>query len=372
MMPSYQYAKFRLLQKYSKMRLEDTWYSEKIRAVMALSPEAKAAIGIKRTVRLVGNFPGLWQRTIEQTPLGSCRWGETLFVADGPADHYVVLNSMGTLTESEYRQKLHGAPPESVWGLHMEPAEYIDRLGYHADVEHSLIGRFYTNSQSLIARGGRYRPSPPYVHLHSGKSWDFLSRATPPAKREGLCVISSDLATLEGHVSRMKFLSKLDQSKLRVSIWGRGKSLGALRNHKGYLLNKWDAHSKFKYSVVIENSKSDLYWSEKFADAILGFSLPLYHGATDIGDYFPEDSFIRIDITDPDSLDKIEAILRDNPYSRRLPAIIEARRRILMKYNLYAFLDGELAAEQSPSCGERSPGLMAAVRAEAESGRRLG
>jgi hypothetical protein len=145
----------------------------------------------------------------------------------------------------------------------------------------------------------------------------------------------------------MKFLRKLDQSTLNVAIWGRGASLNSLENYKGYLLNKWDAHSKFKYSIVIENSKSDLYWTEKFVDSILGFSLPLYHGATDIGNYFPEDSFIRIDITDPYCLDQIEAVWRNDPYTRCLPAIIKARRLILMKYNLYAFIDGELAAEQA-------------------------
>lgn len=344
------YLKFRLLQKYSKIRLKDIWYARRIRRVMSLSPETKAAIGIRRTVRLVGNFPGLWQRSIEQTPLGQCRFGDTLFVAEGRADHYFVLNSMGRRAANDYRGTLYGAAPDAVSGLHMEPADYVERLGYQTDAEHSLIGRVYTNSKSLIARGGRYEPSPPYVHFHSGKSWDFLAAATPPRKREGLCVITSDLATLEGHVSRMRFMGKLDSSSLPVSIWGRGRALGALRNYKGYLLNKWSAHSKFKYSVVIENSKSDLYWSEKFADAILGFSLPLYHGANDIGNYFPEESFIRIDIGDPDCLTHIAAILQEDPYKKRLPAILEARRRILMQYNLYAFIDRELSSSPVIPC----------------------
>jgi hypothetical protein len=310
---------------------------------MALSQAEKASMGVRRTVRLLSNFPGLWQRTIEQTPSGQCRWGDTLFVADGIADHYVVLNSMGAMPVEQYRERLHDAFPEVVWGLHMEPGEYIEKLGYATPAEHTLASRFYTNSEMLIRKGRPYVASPPYVHFHTGKSWDFLKNAVPPRKTADLCVISSDLATLKGHVDRIRFLREIDDSDIEIDIWGRGKSLQALKKYKGFLLNKWDAHSRFKYSIVIENSKSKIYWTEKFADAILSFSLPLYHGATDIGEYFPEGSFIRIDITDPNCLQKIRDILREDPYESRLPAILEARELILQKQNLYAFLDHELS-----------------------------
>ena len=41
-------------------------------------------------------------------------------------------------------------------------------------------------------------------------------------------------------------------------------------------------------------------------------------------------------------IDAIRAILRNNVFKERLPAIREARERLLRKENLYAFLNREL------------------------------
>jgi hypothetical protein len=236
--------------------------------------------------------------------------------------------------------------PAQVWGLHMEPDEYVRRLGYDRQEEHSLVSRFYTNCESLIQAGGVYRPSPPYVHFHTGRTWDYLMTAGQPRKTRSLGMITSDLATLAGHVSRMQFLAKLDEADLDCAIWGRGQRLQALRKYRGFVLNKWNVHAACRYSIVVENSVAPWYWSEKFADAILGYSLPLYHGCPSIGRFFPEDSFIRVDIDDPDCVRQIADIVGSGEYERRLSAIREARRLILERENLYAFLDRELENAQ--------------------------
>jgi hypothetical protein len=332
----------RLLLKISRFKYSDFFHKSTIKKVLSLTPQEKSSRGIKRTVRLVSNFPGLWQRTIEQTPKGSCQWGGTLFLADGDADHYVILNSITKPVDSQFLPMIKLVNPSRVWGLHMEPESYIRLLGYDEPEEHSLVSRFYTNSDSLILREGIYWPSPPYVHFHSGKSWDFLNEAPVPRKKIALGIIASDLDSLDGHKARLRFLEEIDASDIDCVIWGRGNSLKRFRKYRGFALSKWDVHSICRYSIVIENCVSPWYWSEKIADALLGYSLPLYHGSQELERYLPADSFIPININQSDCIDVVRSILRNDPYEDRLPAITAARRLLLNKENLYAFLDREL------------------------------
>ena len=332
----------RVLEKVRQMKYADAWYGVKIRKVMALTPAQKSARGIRRTVRLLSNFPGLWQRTIEQTPGGNCQWGSTLFVADGEADHYVILNSIRRPVDSPYLPAITLPDPDRVWGLHMEPEAYVRLLGYDTPEEHALTSRFYTNCGTLIARGGIYRSSPPYVHFHLGKSWDFLSAAPMPRKTVELGIISSALNTIEGHRTRLDFLEELDASDIDCAIWGRGDNLRTLRKYRGFAVSKWDVHAICRYSIVIENSVSQWYWSEKPADALLGWSLPLYHGCPALGQFLPDESFMPLDIASSRRLQAIRDILAADPYPSALEAIREARRLLLNQQNLYAFLNREL------------------------------
>lgn len=332
----------RVLARIQQLKYRDIWQARTIRKVMSLTPAQKQARGIRRTVRLLSNFPGLWQRTVEQTPNGSCQFGGTLFTASGEADHYVILNSIRHPAGSPYLPDIQLPDPSRVWGLHMEPEPYVKLLHYDEPEEAAPTSRFYTNCESLIAKGGVYRAAPPYVHFHVGKTWDFLSAAQPMPKTIELGVISSGLATIDGHKARLAFLEELDNSGIDVAIWGRGDNLRSLRNYRGFAPSKWDVHAQCRYSIVIENSVSPWYWSEKPVDAMLAWSMPLYHGSPALGDFLPAGSFIPFDIAAADRMARLREILAANPYPGALAALGEARQTLLQRQNLYAFLDREL------------------------------
>jgi len=334
----------RVLGRIQQLKYHDIWYHARIRSILALTPEQKRTRGIKRTVRLLSNFPGLWQRTIEQTPGGSCQFGTTLFVAEGAADHYVILNSIRYPVGSQFLPDIALPDPTRVWGLHMEPQDYVHLLGYDDPSEHALTSRFYTNCSSLLVKKGVYRPAPPYVHFHVGKSWDFLSSAQRTEKKTQLGIISSGLSTIEGHRARLEFLSELDASDIDCVIWGRGDNLRSLRKYRGFAPSKWDVHAQCRYSIVIENSVSQLYWSEKPVDALLAWSMPIYHGTPALAQYLPSNSFVSFDLAGAERIDRIRQIILSDPYPDALEGIADARRTILNYQNLYAFLDRELDA----------------------------
>ena len=103
--------------------------------------------------------------------------------------------------------------------------------------------------------------------------------------------------------------------------------------------DKAEAMDDFRYHIAIENYVEPGYWTEKVADCFLAYCVPFYFGADDIGNIFPEGSFIPIDIFD---IDGAETIIRNEikseSYEKRLPALIEARSRVLRDYNLMTFI----------------------------------
>ena len=92
---------------------------------------------------------------------------------------------------------------------------------------------------------------------------------------------------------------------------------------------------QFRYTVALENHIGQHHWTEKLSDAFLGLCLPFYAGCPNAADYFPADSFIPIDMRDASGAIAImERTIRDGLYEKRLPAIREAKRRVIEEYNL--------------------------------------
>jgi len=113
----------------------------------------------------------------------------------------------------------------------------------------------------------------------------------PPLKKNFCRIIYSDKKLTEGHVKRHEFVASLKAHfGDELDIFGRGFR---------YVSDKWDAIADYKYHIVIENSRFPHYWTEKLADAFLGWSLPIYYGCPNITDYFDPNSFVSIDIESP-------------------------------------------------------------------------
>lgn len=90
----------------------------------------------------------------------------------------------------------------------------------------------------------------------------------------------------------------------------------------------------YEYSICLENCKIENYWTEKIIDSILSWTFPIYYGATNLENFFPEDSYIPIDMNKK-SLDKIKSIIEQPPTDEQIKALREARRRILDEYNVW-------------------------------------
>ena len=144
------------------------------------------------------------------------------------------------------------------------------------------------------------------------------------------------------HHRRSALMRGLMQRLPDMDVFGRGTPHA--------LDDKADCLRDYRYHVALENFIGEHHWTEKLADAFIGETLPFYAGCPNAAAYFPEQSFIAIDLRDVNAaVDIIQQAIADNEYEKRLPAIREARRRVLYEYNLFAVLAREIEARHDPA-----------------------
>ena len=75
----------------------------------------------------------------------------------------------------------------------------------------------------------------------------------------------------------------------------------------------------YMYSIVVENGKHDLYFTEKLIDCFRTGTIPIYWGCPSIGDYFDIDGIIMFD--NINELNEILNHLNEEHYAKMLPHV---------------------------------------------------
>ena len=136
-------------------------------------------------------------------------------------------------------------------------------------------------------------------------------------------LIASSQNKLKGHKLRHKIAKYIKNNELNIAVIGRG--------YKPFE-NKEDGLKSFRYSIVIENSSEQDYFTEKLVDACLLETIPIYWGAPNISKYFDIRGFIVCN-----SSDEIEDALKNlsiRDYNRKIKWIKKNKEIALYHANL--------------------------------------
>lgn len=166
---------------------------------------------------------------------------------------------------------------------------------------------------------------------HSRHAFDYgyaeLSVLARPEKVENkLSVVCSDAAHTEGQRQRLAFLENLKHHLGdRLVHFGRGFRP---------VEDKMDAILGYRFHLVLENCQAPHYWTEKLADAYLGWAFPFYVGCPNLEDYFPESAFTRVDVTQAEAAaQQIISALDNEVTETEQRAVAGARQQVLTVYN---------------------------------------
>jgi hypothetical protein len=267
-------------------------------------------------IKLSTSFPH-WPLLL-QTPGGSGLWNNVQFYVDSAVEECHAWFVYSGLTRPETtrcpRQNtvfVTGEPPSQKMHDPKWLQQFSHVISFRRDLPHSRVHRSHTG-----------------LPWHIGRSYDEF--AVPVShKSKVLSLIASTTDGTAGHRRRLDFVRRL-RERSHIDVFGRG-----LRE----LPRKWEGLADYRYSIAIENCSYPDYWTEKIADCFLAEAIPFYYGCPNIGNYFPSDAFVWIDIERPDeALRKIWTILAEGDSSRRLAALQKAKNLVLNQYNLFNLL----------------------------------
>ncbi len=177
-------------------------------------------------------------------------------------------------------------------------------------------------------------PHPSRIYSHTGNLWfnghsypSLVGKELPKKSLAISTVCSSKQQKHTIHNDRYQFSHWLLKQMPSMELFGHGSR---------FIENKYDALDPYRYHLAIENYSGLHHWTEKLADPYLSGCFPIYYGCTNIGDYFPEGSFLEIDIYKrEEALEKIRSVVEDDRhYESRREILLEARRRVMEDYNL--------------------------------------
>lgn len=287
-------------------------------------------------VRIFKYWDGL--DMLHQTPGGRGEWRGVKFVIDEPGDaDYVIIHCRVDVPI------IAKVPAKNIWLVVGEPPNETYKEMHSAP---KWVSRIYTNDASLTTP--QHVLSRPGLPWHVSRDFDFLTTCPIPEKTRDLSWVTSSRGDTVGHQKRLRVIDRL-RALPELDLFGRGFQP---------IADKWDGLAPYRYSIAYENYNNSHYWTEKVMDCFLAWTMPIYYGCTELEQFFPKESFIRIDPEADDLEAQVAAILQSDRRERNLDAIAEARRRVLYDYNFFEFLVGEIEKDK-------------AVRRNALEGRRM-
>lgn len=264
------------------------------------------------------------------SPGGGMRWGRWRLELNPPpggrADFSVVLANARSY--DTFR-----CAPQNTLFIAGEPLEKkLYAQGFYKQFGHVLDTHPMSRHPGLILGA-------PGLNWHVGLDlqtrtyrfgYDHLKALSRPAKDNRIAVVCSSANFTPGQRHRLALLDYLKQRLGdRIVHFGRGFQP---------VDDKMDAILPYRFHLVLENTRASNYWTEKLADAYLGWAFPVYLGCPNLDEFFSPDAFCAIGGDDFEVAAVCIERLLDTPETPdEVNAVAEARTRVLDQYNPFAW-----------------------------------
>ena len=173
---------------------------------------------------------------------------------------------------------------------HEPPDNSFLRLYYNNFIEYAAnnIGKYFIGSVGSL-------PSPPFLGHHG-----FLFHEMPKnigssirsKKTNIMSIMVSHKSYTLGHKYRHALVSYILKHRMPIDIWGNGaknyqKHYPENNNIYGDFKSMAEMCENYMFTIAIENTSHDHYFSEKIVNPLLYDTIPLYWGCKKIEEYFP-------------------------------------------------------------------------------------
>lgn len=277
----------------------------------------------KKLVRLI--YPFNWVNTFRLIPgfkTGtSVDFGDVVFTTDvvEEADLAVIVNF------SPYKLNMRA---KEAWIFHHEPANY--KLFSHWTNSYKYVDRVFGSWIQPKNKKWNIIQTQSSIFWQCPREYEYYKNSKCE-KARNLSAITSSKTLFSGHKERLEFLYTL-RDKFK------GTEFEFVINGRGVLEvdTKDEILMPSKYTIAIENTFEDHYFSEKITDAYLCNCMPIYYGAPNIFEYFPEGSLIKLEDLDVEKAALvIQNAIKEDYWGKNFDKLMIAKDLVLNKYSFF-------------------------------------
>jgi len=180
--------------------------------------------------------------------------------------------------------------------IHGEPYSWIEK-------NYEKYSQVLTFDKALLELDGKFKFVP------AGGCWIDAEDRDLHEKNKNISIIASNKKQTVGHKMRHSVIERVGES---LDLYGRAyKSIE----------NKISALKDYRFSITIENTKRDFYFTEKIIDCFITGTVPIYYGCPSIGNFFNTKGMIIVNSAD--DIVNSTPLLNEEKYNSMLPYIRE-------------------------------------------------
>uniref|UniRef100_A0A6C0E453 Fucosyltransferase C-terminal domain-containing protein n=1 Tax=viral metagenome TaxID=1070528 RepID=A0A6C0E453_9ZZZZ len=170
-------------------------------------------------------------------------------------------------------------PKENVIGFAFEPPQFLRLTGTFIEYAQKHIGKYFL--------GEKFNLPSPFTE-HYSYMWHNPPLTIKPIKKNIMSIVISTKMSAPGHIYRHEIVKRILESTLPIDIYGNGCSLykNDIRIKGGF--NELEPYESYDFHICIENFQTKEYMSEKIVNALLCGSTPIYLGALNVDNFFPD------------------------------------------------------------------------------------
>lgn len=220
------------------------------------------------------------------------------------------------------------------YGILIESRQIVPDNYKIFDKYKGLAGEFeyvFTYDVELLNKLSNARFFPVCSRVWFGKKgndflWDDICYQK---KSKNISILSSNKEMCELH-------------KLRIAVCryckrnGVADTFGTFDGGKYCLVD--DTLREYRYSIIIENDISDYFFTEKITNCFAAQTIPIYFGASKIGEFFNEEGIIRISKKELGDLEKVLYKCTPEYYQEHIQAVFDNYQRVHNYQNVYDWL----------------------------------
>jgi hypothetical protein len=188
------------------------------------------------------------------------------FTNDDDFTHAIIMNtSMPDLK----------IPKENVLGLAFEPISFLGLTPKFIEYAKNHVGRYFI--------GDNFDLPHPFIE-HFGYMWHSRPPREISFKNKLMSIIVSEKQFAPGHIYRHNLVKKIIELNLPIDIYGRGSNQYKYNRVIGQF-NDAEPYETYSFSICIENTICNHYFSEKVITPLMYNCMPIYLGCKNLNNY---------------------------------------------------------------------------------------